>query len=803
MNSQGLSPGDIAFIGYNTDASITSNDNFSFITLTNIPANEVIYFTEEGWNNTTNSWAGTSEGHITYTAPASGVACGTIININESSPSSFTVTGGGTATLSSGTSWSLTGGDQVIAYQALAPEPATTPTFIAGVHGDDGDGSPTTLDPTTKWNTAITIPLGTARSELPSGLTNGTNCVSLFPAVGTEVDNAKYTGTLTGTPATILAEINDYTNWTNSNTTVFAITPSDYTANITCLPACSNPDAPTLTYSPSTVCTGSTATITISGSLNDATAWHIYTGSCGGTSIGSTASGTFAVTPTAPSTTYFIRGEGGCVTPDSCGSVSIAVTALDDASFSYDAASYCVDAADPTPTITGLTGGAFSSTPAGLSINASTGVIDVSASTPNTYTVTYTTAGTCTNTDNVSVTINALDDASFSYGAASYCIDTTDPTPTITGLTGGAFSSEPAGLSINASTGVIDVSASTPNTYTVTYTTAGTCTNTANVSVTINALDDASFSYGAASYCIDTTDPTPTITGLTGGAFSSAPTGLSINASTGVIDVSASTPNTYTVTYTTAGTCPNTDNVSVTINALDNASFSYGAASYCIDTTDPTPTITGLTGGAFSSAPAGLSINASTGVIDVLASTPNTYTVTYTTAGTCTNTANVSVTITSVDTSTILNNATITSNSTGATYQWLDCDDSMSIITGETSQSYTATVNGNYAVQVTKNGCTGISSCVEITSLGIINNSFSDEFVVSPNPTNGNLSVQFGKTQKNITIRLLSITGQLIKKAYFLNSNIIPLEIKQSSGIYFLEISDDKGNRSLLKLIKQ
>ncbi|MFY7711274.1 hypothetical protein ACOSQB_11685, partial [Tenacibaculum sp. MEBiC07804] len=126
------------------------------------------------------------------------------------------------------------------------------------------------------------------------------------------------------------------------------------------------------------------------------------------------------------------------------------------ASFSYGAASYCVNAADPSPTITGLTGGSFSST-AGLSINASTGQIDVSASTPNTYTVTYTTAGTCPNSSNVSVTINALDDASFSYGAASYCVNAADPSPTITGLTGGSFSST-AGLSINASTGQIDVS---------------------------------------------------------------------------------------------------------------------------------------------------------------------------------------------------------------------------------------------------------------------------------------------------------------------------------------------------------
>ncbi|WP_115900405.1 beta strand repeat-containing protein [Tenacibaculum gallaicum] len=438
-------------------------------------------------------------------------------------------------------------------------------------------------------------------------------------------------------------------NWTN--VTSFIITTSQSVESfglddITLAAACTAPDVPTVTSTPATVCTGGTASLNISGALNDATAWHIYTGSCGGTQIGTTTTGTFAIPGTiSSSTTYFVRGEGGCVTPGSCGTVTITPQALDDASFNYGAASYCANDADPTPTITGTTGGTFSST-AGLSINASNGTIDVSASTPGIYTVTYTTAGTCPNSSNVSVTINAVDDASFNYSTASYCVNDADPTPTITGTTGGTFSST-AGLSINASNGTIDVSASTPNSYIVTYTTTGTCPNSSNVIVTINALDDASFSYSAASYCVSDVDPTPTITGLGGGTFSST-AGLSINASTGAIDVSASTPNSYIVTYTTAGTCPNSSNVSVTINASDDASFSYSAASYCVSDTDPTPTITGLTGGTFSST-LGLTINASTGVIDVSASNPNTYTVTYTTAGACPNSSNVSVTINDID----------------------------------------------------------------------------------------------------------------------------------------------------------
>jgi len=634
-----LVAGDIAFIGMNADAT----EGYSFIALTDIAGSDVIFFSDRGIVSG-GAYIGGIEGTYKFTAPPAGISCGTIVSFDEDVADVYTITG-----ITGATMVQLTGianfgtADQIYAYQTATDVISVVPsdaTFIAGLQGEY---SVTGVDPVTKWTQSALVS-NTSESIVPPGLTNGVNCVSVTPA-GPEKDNLRYIGTLTGTSTSLRASINDYTNWETRDSAPYDIKPSGYaTPSVTCAAPCSTPTVPTVTFSPATVCNGSTATLSISGTLNDATAWHIYTGSCGGTSIGSTTTGTFNVSPTS-STTYFIRGEGGCVTPGSCGSATVTVNSLDNASYSYASASYCVNAADPTPTITGLTGGTFSST-TGLSINASTGAIDVSASTPATYTTTYTTAGTCPNSSNVSVTINALDDASYGYASASYCVNAVDPTPTITGLPGGTFSST-AGLSINTSTGAIDVSASTPASYTITYTTAGSCPNSSNVSVTINALDDASYSYASASYCVNAVDPTPTITGLAGGTFSST-AGLSINASTGAIDVSASTPATYTITYTTAGTCPNSSNVSVTINSLDDASFSYSAASYCVNAADPTPTITGLAGGTFSST-AGLSINASTGAIDVSASTPASYTITYTTAGSCPNSSNVSVTINSLD----------------------------------------------------------------------------------------------------------------------------------------------------------
>lgn len=177
---------------------------------------------------------------------------------------------------------------------------------------------------------------------------------------------------------------------------------------ITYTVACTDPDVPTLMASSSTVCAGDPATITATGNLNDATAWALYTGSCGGSLVASNATGVFTVSPTA-TTTYFVRGEGGCVTPGPCATVVIGITPQEDPGFSFGQTAYCEDEANPTPTITGTAGGTFSATPAGLSIAASGGTIDLSLSTPGAYTVKYVTPGIdCQDSSTQSIVIHPV-----------------------------------------------------------------------------------------------------------------------------------------------------------------------------------------------------------------------------------------------------------------------------------------------------------------------------------------------------------------------------------------------------------
>jgi hypothetical protein len=79
----------------------------------------------------------------------------------------------------------------------------------------------------------------------------------------------------------------------------------------------------------------------------------------------------------------------------------------------------------------------------------------------------------------------------------------------------------------------------------------------------------------------------------------------------------------------------------------------------------------------------------------------------------------------------------LSANQVGATYQWVDCDNGNAPISGEIGQTFTATVNGNYAVEVTVGGCTETSSCEAVTGVGVkevANNTVS----IYPNPTKWN-----------------------------------------------------------------
>ena len=142
--------------------------------------------------------------------------------------------------------------------------------------------------------------------------------------------------------------------------------------------------------------------------------------------------------------------------------------------------------------------------------------------------------------------------------------------------------------------------------------------------VTVSSSPTATVSGG--TFCATGTT-TLTTTGATGGTFSASPAGLVINATTGVIDLATSTPGTYTVTYS-FGTAP----CNGTATSAGNSKFITNSNRewwYVLCNRNNNTYNNRSNRWNILCTPAGLVINATTGVIDLAASTPATYTVTY------------------------------------------------------------------------------------------------------------------------------------------------------------------------------
>ena len=153
------------------------------------------------------------------------------------------------------------------------------------------------------------------------------------------------TYTNTNTPPNITSSGGSLTiKFTSDNATI----RSGWVANWTCTSSCSLPSIPTLSLSPTTICSGESSTLTITGNLNDATQWNIYSGSCGGTLVGSTTSSTFSINPTT-TTTYYVRGGGGCVSGGSCASITLNVTAAPEINITGNGTS--ILSGDSTPSL--------------------------------------------------------------------------------------------------------------------------------------------------------------------------------------------------------------------------------------------------------------------------------------------------------------------------------------------------------------------------------------------------------------------------------------------------------------------
>jgi uncharacterized delta-60 repeat protein len=145
------------------------------------------------------------------------------------------------------------------------------------------------------------------------------------------------------------------------------------------------------------------------------------------------------------------------------------------------------------------------------------------------------------------------------------------------------------------------------------------------------------------------------------------------------------------------------------------------------------------------------------------------------------NTNNVTA---SVDGNTITANAT---NTTGVTYNWVNCNDS-NAPTGGTAQQFTPSTDGSYAVIISDHGCYSTSDCIDMIITGAEEFQPNNESVF-PNPGKGRFFVNVGRSSYK-RIRVTDMNGKQVYEESGVHKGLTEILLSQRPGMYFLTVSD-------------
>ena len=179
------------------------------------------------------------------------------------------------------------------------------------------------------------------------------------------------------------------------------------------------------------------------------------------------------------------------------------------------------------------------------------------------------------------------------------------------------------------------------------------------------------------------------------------------------------------------------------------------------------------------------------------------YTDTIKNANGCDSIITINLTINNVDTSVTRTGNTFAANQAGATYQWIDCSKNNSPVAGATAKTFNPVASGSYAVVVTLNTCVDTSNCRDFTLVGLNNAYTTNGISIYPNPAQNQIQISIEQTVSHATIRMISITGQLVIDMTNVAGSQFNFDIaKLPQGIYIVEITEN-GATSRNKFVKQ
>ncbi len=239
-----------------------------------------------------------------------------------------------------------------------------------------------------------------------------------------------------------------------------------------------------------------------------------------------------------------------------------------------------------------------------------------------------------------------------------------------------------------------------------------------------------------------------------------------------------------TVTYTAIDNSGNTASCSFNIEVIDNISpvvpvlaSVQGGCEVTLDTPVATDNCSGEIMGT------------TTTVFPVTAIGITAVTWTFTDANGNTSSVDQYISIDGVVDATVsyANDITLISNNTtpGATYQWIDCNTGLPLA-GANDISYTAPVNGTYAVEVTEPGCAPVTSiCYTIDRVALADITIED-LIIYPNPsTDGIFTIKYEGTIEKVEV--IDMLGRFITVPMAYDNKYVDAS-EMATGKYMLRI---------------
>ncbi len=147
----------------------------------------------------------------------------------------------------------------------------------------------------------------------------------------------------------------------------------------------------------------------------------------------------------------------------------------------------------------------------------------------------------------------------------------------------------------------------------------------------------------------------------------------------------------------------------------------------------------------------------------------------------------VNVSTTQPNVAVTLNGNTLSATQSGATYQWIDCNNGNQPISGATSQSFTPSVSGSYACSLGMGVCLDTSICTTVT-ITDINPGAIPGLRLYPNPVQDRLVIDASQVSDIDRIEVYNLVGQWVAQVQ-LSTAVQHLDMSSlPAGVYTVKV---------------